>query len=540
MLRGQHFSVYLILYRGCYVVHISMYLIFTYISILSLILGENWQKGEYVGCKSLFRQSERKEFHEDPLMVYFGRPSMSLHFHSHNGNIPLPSAWRLYCNVIYVTSCDINDSYVTAAVLFLENWLQVNNGFIGKWIYFGGNMLDTSGGIHVLDIAIKSKSFIQLGGLILGNPNFSPKAQFFSHKSFETGNNQNEYHVNRVRQPIICNSWHSEVELNMNDVKFYYGPTSPLPDSGHNLEMFEYMLLEVCTYDRCYDDMDEFEKEWSIKLPPSSGVVYPALPTTHRVNPYQLCGRSRRKQTQGEEDDELSENELQLERIMHDKAFENITVILYRNVHKSHTAICSFYIGLYNVENYHLDTSPAISMEDGDEEPFDMITPLNDVFNAASLESMETIWSTLNTASKQLPPCRRGYEGAEGDGKGDGGAVPSSDYVYWSCDGVGECNNAQMREMKASHSLGMIQDSGWRGYGDDTLAQHEEGHVLNVKGDRMIWMTIDSRNMQSHHRSGDSYEYYFNKVTAVDILSRLVNAKTNIDYVDTFLYDNEF
>lgn len=246
-----------------------------------------WYIDNLAGCSYIYGQSGRERSRQDqrsPLLIWLGGPSESLQVSSKYGRLPLISLWRSYVNVIYITNCrDSSQQDIMKTGYFLDQWIAVASDERNKRaIYISGiERLLANRKSFLVAVA---KDMLSRGhiveGLFIGKPHFTPSLRFFGHRPFETGNKMNEYVISRAFNPVTCNSWHSQIEFVMNDLILYYTPEPVGQESdypGDLKDMYDYKLSSVSSYDTCYTDMAQFEKDWRYHSPYREQ-VFPSLP----------------------------------------------------------------------------------------------------------------------------------------------------------------------------------------------------------------------------------------------------------------------
>ena len=295
-----------------------------------------WEQHRIGSYTYIFRQSKREVSRQqqfDPMLIWIGSASNALQVSYTHGPVPLPTIWSSFVNVLYVTKCDSQATPFTEQFLaFYASWLLSHESYSSRDIFLMANMRDEDGGVHILDIAHAMQSQYSLRSVILVDPPFTPTGIFVSHRSFESGNGMGDYSIQRVQQPVTCNAYFSEVSFMMNDVTFHYVPQQP---DSTSLEMFEYHLASISTYDRCFQSADDFASEWLQRSLPSHGQVFAALASSPDISIFPKCNDER------PEPSLFAVNEL---------LQENVTVLSYKQIYHSSQLICSFYISIYEAE----------------------------------------------------------------------------------------------------------------------------------------------------------------------------------------------
>lgn len=299
-----------------------------------------WEQNRLESCSYIFRQSKREVSRQqqfDPILIWIGSASNALQVSYTHGPVPLPTIWSSFVNVLYVTKCDSEATpFPQQFLAFYASWLLAHEQYINRDVFLMANMRDRDGGGHILEIAETFQSAHPLRSVILIDPPFTPTGIFVSHRSFESGNGMGDYSIQRVQQPITCNTYFSEVSLIMYDVTFHYSPQQP---DSTNQEMFEYSLASISTYDKCFNSVDDFAFEWLRQPIPPHGNIFAALASTADVDIFPKCNDEKREPS-------LS--------AVHELLQRNITVLSYKQIYHSSQLICSFYISIYEAETLSL------------------------------------------------------------------------------------------------------------------------------------------------------------------------------------------
>jgi hypothetical protein len=412
----------------------------------SQAIASQWQKDSEIGlCDHIFRASQRESARyaqEDPIVLWLGRPSMSLHVEGKYGPLPMPSVWVSFVNVLYVTSChnhdgkveksrsDPGDNYSSRITEFMTQWLQMNPRYQLRDLYLAGDEDDLTGGKYLLSTAVlwsdrEKHPELHLKGLLLGNPSNAPMiSRHFGHRSFETVNGLTSWSMDRARQNIICNSRYAQVDFVMNDIQLHYTPIptsspSSSPSSSSPSEgMHEYQLSSISAYEKCFQSPEEWEEHSSS---PGSGsavsllpydIVYPTLDHPHSSSPvFPACFPPQSFQQQA--------TSTLLEKLL----ARSLTILLYSSLYKSSEAICSFYIGIYAADGVSVRLGDRIpvsvsvsgsSATDREEEKKpakqqqqqqeEAVQRRIDSFNLASLLPYESAWLTTSSQQRQSDP----------------------------------------------------------------------------------------------------------------------------------------
>lgn len=472
------------------------------------VMGSHWKRdSEIKVCDHIFRSSQRESARyaqEDPIVVWLGRPSMSLHVEGKYGPLPMPSVWVSFVNVLYVTRCHNgkeqsdgdgdNPHYISLLTEFMFQWLGAHPKYHLRDLYLAGDEGDLDGGRYLLETAALwlNHSELHLKGVLLGNPSHAPIiSRHFGHRSFETVNNLTSWSIDRARQNIFCNSRYAQVDFVMNDYQFHYTPIpspSPTPSSSVEVEgMYEYQLSTISAYEKCFHSPEEWESQSSPNSILPYDIVYPTLSHSHTTSPvYPRCLPSQSSSQQ-------STSSLLEQLLTH-----SLTIVLYSSIYKSSQAICSFYIGIYAADGieYRLEDqfqqNSTGSSRVGYGSKADMQRRIEG-FNHAALLPYESAWLTTTSHHRQSDP------------------------------------------------KGMIQD------GMETLSASTgmEG------GGGLVWIQLDSRYapiLGKQRGKRKEYEELLHRVSAVDILAHLLGKHQNpeqtsessrsrilFDYTDLFL-----
>jgi hypothetical protein len=403
------------------------------LGVAAKAISSQWQHETSLGvCEHLFRPSQRESARNsqvDPLVLWLGRPSMSIHVEGKYGPIPMPSVWVSFVNVLYITKCPVDQenenhstgggTYSSLLTEFLSKWLELNSKYQQRDIYLAGDEDDVTGGSYLLTVAMKWKqtASFSLKGLLLGNPSHVAMiSRHYGHRSFETLNNMTSWSMNRARQTITCNSHFSQVDFVMNDIQLHYTPvassSSSAPDGVEG--MHEYELSTVSSYGRCYSSPEEWEADWlsTSATSPSPHLyesIYPTLTHTGDTDPvYPPCSPHLTSPQQSVQD--------QLTTLLSDPAF---TVVMYSSLYKSSEAICSFYIGIYTADGVQYRPPPS-SSSPADE----LFSQRIKEFNEATLLPYESAWTIASSSSKgrrESEPKGVIQDGIDSSGTGSGG-----------------------------------------------------------------------------------------------------------------------
>lgn len=463
-------------------IHHHLLQLLLFLSLFKFIFSSKWNNNIKLNqiCLNLFSQSKKQLTRfkqEDSIIIWLGKPSLSLHIEGKYGPLPLPTIWKSFVNILYINKCIIKenykenykDSYIKQITLFILEWLNENNEYKDRNIYLAGNEEDKTGGYYLLSVAKHWLSLysnqINLKGILLGNPLHPPIiSRHFGHRSFETINNMTYWSIDRAKQNIFCNSRYSQVDFVMNDCQFHYTTTNSNDNVNDNVNdndikksingMYEYKLSSISTYDKCYADPIKFESDWSISKSLPYDNVYPTLSYSNSKSPvYPKCLPKLTK----EQDEAYDTLNILLS--------SSLSIVMYTSIYKSSQAICSFYIGMYNADGlyYRLDDTVSSSYPNA--------SYRIQMFNQASLIPYESAWTSSSTQSYSIPK-------------------------------------------------GMIQD------GNDIIEVIENNDNDSNNDNGIVWIQLDSRYAPTMGQLSNGkkveYEELLNRVTAVNILSHLI------------------
>lgn len=333
-----------------------------------MIESGKWKSdGDDYACTHVFRHSMREDSRvgqEDPLFLWLGRPSKSLHVGGKYGNIPMPTVWSHFVNVLYVSQCISSPEpsvYGKAIASFLSEFVARHERFRHRKVFLSGSMDDPTGGAHILNAATEVlNNGFDLSGVVIGNPSFSPSIQFFRHKSFEQANDMTFWSVDRARQPIVCNGLFSQVEFIMHDIHLKYTPAERSHE-GDVLGSHEYQLSAVHTADRCYTKegsegsgggLEDFSRDWGRRpLPPYEEVHATLSQLLHNVkkDPFQSpCDSMAMPQPSAsqKEDGPMGTSPPELTLLLS----KSVPIVMYSQLYQNPTALCSFYIGIFEAD----------------------------------------------------------------------------------------------------------------------------------------------------------------------------------------------
>lgn len=529
--------------------------------VIGVYAASQWNVDNIGNCSSIFRRSRRevaRRGQKDPLLLWIGNPAVALHVKGKHGPVPLPTIWHRFINVIYITNCgpESNRSTNISVVLvdFLELWLHGHVEFHERPIFFTGNLAESKMGENVLAIAVEAvgRNF-PVAGVLTANLDYTPAAQFFGNRPLFSGNGMNEWTINRMHQSVLCNGYFTAIEFQMNDAKLRYAPiisrkyvgdTDGTPEraSLEEKNTIEYTLVSVSTFDTCYSNyaynsnqtaispnstsfksctashrsLKDFEIEWSNKpAEQNKHEICPLLPRysddhfTHSTSecvvlPFPPCPplEDMRVQPFVSLDDAKSISSCNSSECYVDFLLTaGVTVVAYATLYGSSSAICSFYIGMYESDGNKFDMSSDVPKDDS---YFDQ-----SINRYKSSETVSKVYRRFNQVA--LEP----FEAA------------------WS-----ETKDSSVRR------IGLVQD------GSSAINDHEindlSAHTQpSTSRGNLIWIQFDDsvnknivRSSSSHkaanqrsHNTGN-LDVQLNMMTAVDMLSRLVGHFSEIEYME--------
>ena len=269
-------------------------------------------------------------------------------------------------------------------------WMEQNDDMNGRDVFIAGDMEDSEGGQYLFEVARSihvhayATGRFHLKGIVAGNSQYTPVMRFVSHRSFESNNNMTFWTVNRARQDIVCNGFYSEVEFLMNDVHLRYTPKdiSSTGNSRHSRQ-YVYELVSVSSPDKSYQNIDEFNDEWSNRQLPEGTSTDPRVQNPETFASDIVFPISGKQQT-------LSSLPQWLINMMDD----GVKVVLYNSVQKSSQAICNFYIGIYESDStkYHIDPNTHSSVA----------RQYLEQYNAATLEEISAVSSSSDLSGMSI------------------------------------------------------------------------------------------------------------------------------------------
>lgn len=438
---------------------------------------------------------------------------------------------------------------------------------VARSLYVGGNLADPVGGMHTVEVAMMLMTMLDqpsclhptnrsgrlsLKGVLIGDVatrqsreaslspspaasrgvlHYRPTAQFVPFKSFESipGHvgglaNPNVYKLDRINQPVVCNSLFSEVEFWLNDVHLTYMPSADhsgtfgkdevserLETGNAGAEMYEYRLTAISTFRKCYYSVEDWrndpqEEMWysgSSDISPIENKqdIYPVLPVANAtVKPFPGC-RSQTATDHAIEDDasvvetghQTSEQSRSIRALLH----RGLTVFVYNTIHKSPRPICSFYIGIYECDTLNWSVRGQSHNDSG------VVTgEIRHDADADVVAAQELQWFDAATLVDMV------------EDVGRSNSVDSSGSDDTSDSSV---DNMSTNEKVNMVTVGQIQDSGCNSCGSRASS-----------GGRLIWSHFDSSS------SSSSSFVSISKHMAVDMLRRLVENTHDINYVDIY------
>ena len=566
----------------CNMTHIFLHLLVVAISILvsSSVRWDADTLGDESQCSGIFRPSQRelsRKDQQDPLVVWVGNPSSALHLDGKHGPIPIPTIWGRFVNILYVTQCSTapsldhhssnHDDTVTVFVQYLKEWQLEHLHLQGRPLFLAGNALDSGIGRKVLLIAKRLVIHkAKVAGVAVANVAYTPTQKFFGHRSFETGNSMTFWTIDRAKQNIVCNGWFSKVEFQMYDIRLTYSPTTSMyaannhPSPAEPVHSVEYQLSTISTYDACYNayhfpSFKAFERDWTAadmtpvqQLPTTSNLstagTLPALPLSkkrlckvgndHLFEPWMsepaeafvACNETAESCA-----DSSTEHRCLIEWLLQ----AGVTVLGYSMLYSSSRATCSFYIGIYEADavtysdpsqldngHFHHQGPSNTSNEScpgsieqvnrGVETPDDLpsLHRAYSKFNAASLQPMDASWQD----GRHLAHMQ------------DSGSSCSIDFVNHADDSTEDFDSAE----RQSSGLSRLTPA----------PTFVPAHLVWIQFDGLLSVTPGSTNSGSGSRRRSSGKQggttggklMLGRAAAVDILARLVQGYSEVDYID--------
>jgi hypothetical protein len=461
------------------------------------VLGEpTWDMGEGAGCSYIFGCSIRERSRRgqvDPLLIWLGKPSEALQVSSKHGRLPIVSLWRSYVNVLYLTQCPGQESEqqgqfdASAVASFMTHWTERNPSFRHRSLYLSGaNGAGGAGSDHSTAFSDHSDQPSQLAaaavaligagftvdGVLIGNPEQTPSIRFFGHRPFETGNQMNEYAISRAANPVVCNARYSQVEFVMNDAVFYYSPNTRARRPD---ETQRAAVAEMHEYSltgvSSYDTCYKDLSQFKQDWSNRSPYLTEIFPALPQSDP---------QTSPLFPPCDFTETSADLTLLLG----LNLTVFMYSFIYKDVKPTCSFYIGIFEADGMRIPGYDDIALDQGQSQLLvDDVSSRRKLaissFNLATTVSIEDSWTRY--ADEHTVSDRDTYT-----------------------------------------QLGQIQDAA-SSYG---FSKAEGGD-----SQRFIYMHLDSR-MDLKQKTE---LLMLSKMTAVDVLSRLMNKDVDVEYVELFI-----
>jgi hypothetical protein len=353
--------------------------------------SSKWIHDKIDTCSFNFKQSPREKFmnnQEDPWIIYLGSPSTSIKTLGKFGPTPIPSVWSSYSNILYVHCDNSNNNYIINFQNFINNWCisKQFSKYCKRNLYLTGNYLDNNGQ-YILNIAIsliKQKDY-KLRGLAIGYLPYKPSSIFVKQKSFEYANDLNFWTLDRASKPIQCNTHLSQIEFWMNDVRLFYKPRL-INNNNNNNEMFEYELCSISTVNKCFYDLDEFSKYFNSRNNIQTDMLHPTISTLDDYNNdnkiFPKCDCSSNNKDFHQEISFLINN--------------NVSLLVYDTIHKSHIGICSFYIGIFESDSLRYNNNNNNNNNK-------LLNNIINQFDLSNLEAISPSWASTDLDSNKPP-----------------------------------------------------------------------------------------------------------------------------------------